>query len=152
MQNFVDEKTSSVATVEGVRKGVVDSSVVGLNGKSAGSEDKKERGMPAKPEVKEEQGKKEGEQTAGEDEGKEKPVDGVDTTKVNAKSSLVCFCLSNNLCIVKLLSKTPSTPWGFAFLDFVKQNFACKGLCDCMILVANACKCNAKINLCCFIH
>ncbi|VDK33998.1 unnamed protein product [Taenia asiatica] len=89
--NSSEEKTSSTATVDGVRKGEVDGSAMGLGGKSTGVEDKKERGMSGKSEVQEEQGKKEGEQTAGEGERKEKPVDGVDTTKINAKSSVDSF-------------------------------------------------------------
>ncbi|KAL5961070.1 Axonemal 84 kDa protein [Taenia solium] len=86
-----EEKTSSIATVDVVRKGVVDSSVMGLSGKSTGVEDKKERGISGKSEVQEELGKKKGEQTAGEDEREEKPVDGVDATKINAKSSVISF-------------------------------------------------------------
>ncbi|KAL5110652.1 Dynein intermediate chain CFAP94 axonemal [Taenia crassiceps] len=89
--NSSEEKTSSIATIEGVPKDVVDSSIAALRGESTSAGDKKEGGMSRKSELKEEQGKKEGKQTGGEAGGEEWSVDEVGTTKPKAKLSVNSF-------------------------------------------------------------
>nr|CDS17091.1 cancer susceptibility candidate protein 1 [Echinococcus granulosus] len=90
--NGSEEKVSSITTIEGVRKGVADSAVAGLNGKPTGAEDGKEIGMAGKLEVKEENMKEEM-RAAGEIEEMQKPANGTNATKVDTKSSVNIFDL-----------------------------------------------------------
>ncbi|VDM34642.1 unnamed protein product [Hydatigera taeniaeformis] len=87
-----EEKTSTTATIEGVRKGLAESSLVGLSGKSKDAVYKNERGMSGRSEVNEEQEKK-AERKASEGDEKEKSVGAVDASKLNAKFSMNFFDL-----------------------------------------------------------